>query len=102
LRSRNNLSNLHLKVADDDGYTIASLSPGEERCFDLAKLNAAFSRHSQYWGIVVQPPHKDVREELFVGHRLRGTLLRCGDESQGRSHHYRGLDRALTLHPGNR
>lgn len=40
-RSRNNLADLHLKVADHDANTIAHIAPGEERHFDLAKLNAA-------------------------------------------------------------
>jgi len=66
-RSRNNLAGLHFKVADHDESAIPHLAPTAVGYFDLAKLNAASARGPLYWGLVVHPPHRDVREELFIG-----------------------------------
>jgi hypothetical protein len=65
--SRNNLAGLHFKVADHDASAIPHLAPNEVRYFDLAKLKAASAPGPPYWGLVVHPPHRDVREELFIG-----------------------------------
>jgi hypothetical protein len=65
--TRNNLANLHFKVADIDATVVPNLAPNEERRFDIAKLNAASGRKRLYWGLVINPPHRDLREELFIG-----------------------------------